>query len=145
MTEENKSADSQQQTDRPQSNDLLNNVWNYIVRHWCGELSLEVSVWFNSVLLVVIFHIAWLIFLLLISHLEYLKSIYPIPILTYMASFLALCIWLIVGLWRSASGHTVRTGRLFWACIVKYVVCVPVGLFWLFIFSKIFEVSVVFH
>lgn len=96
---------------------------NYILRHWYGEVSLGISYWINYVGLNILFTILTLI---IVEKLDF--ETYP-----YIASFsiiifwlflVVLFIWMIVGLWRSASNHTKKYNKYFWAIVVKFLIVI---------------------
>jgi hypothetical protein len=107
------------------------NCANYILRHWQGDLSLWVSYWVNGWL----FGIGYLVGLFLITN-------YPSPSITYaiglsivIALGLAMHVWQLIGLWRSARKHTERGGRTIWASLAQ----LSVILGWLGFARGIFE------
>lgn len=82
---------------------------SYIGRHWNGDLSLGVSFWVNDVLL----NIAVAIILyIIISLLESASIGVALTVLWILLLFsIALGIWQLVGIWRSAEKHKQYTGR----------------------------------
>jgi len=98
-----------------------NEKGNYFRRHWRGELSLGVSYWANGflgniLLLAAIYSLAGLAS----------RSSHDYSFVGYWAGVygiaLSVVIWQLVGIWRSADNHVVKTGRKFWAGAAKVAV-----------------------
>jgi hypothetical protein len=96
---------------------------NYIVRHWRGDLSLPVSYWINNFLATIA---ASLVF----QKLGSIVSISDAPLVfaatqTLVLVFaIAISIWQLVGVWRSAGKHRARGGRGFWAGVARFLVLI---------------------
>jgi len=89
---------------------------NYFTRHWLGKYSLTQSYWINYVVVSVLF--------------LFLLKIYPEELITstlhdlyiYIAVYcitLTVITWQIIGVWRSANNHILKTKRRIWAKTVK--------------------------
>ena len=89
---------------------------NYFTRHWQGEYSLTQSFWINFIVAGVLF-----LFLLKIYPEELITS--PIhDLYIYIAVYcitLTVITWQIIGVWRSADNHILKTKRKVWAETVK--------------------------
>jgi hypothetical protein len=94
---------------------------NYIVRHWRGDLSLSVSYWINNFL-------ATIAVSFLIQKLGSSISISDSPLIfatirtLVLVVAIAISIWQLVGVWRSAGKHRARGGGGFWAGVVRFAV-----------------------
>lgn len=100
---------------------------NFIVKHWRGDYSLGISYWvFGSLLTVVVVAIATMIGSTSDSH-DLGAESSGFIILTSYIFFIALTIWQLVGIWRSADKHHQRGGKRIWAGLAK--VMVVLGLF----------------
>jgi ATP-dependent protease ClpP protease subunit len=86
---------------------------NYVVRHWRGELSLPVSYWVNGSLLGIVL----LMLFLVIGELakEWTLRATAFVVLSMLALTIAVTVWSIVGIMRSASEHSKRGGDAGWA------------------------------
>ena len=92
--------------DEPRSN-------NYVVRHWRGELSLPVSYWVNGSLLGIVLLILFLVIAELAK--EWTLRATAFVVLSMLALTIAVTVWSIVGIMRSASEHSKRGGDAGWA------------------------------
>jgi hypothetical protein len=86
---------------------------NYVARHWRGDLSLGVSYWINGWLASVGYYTTVLLPVIALNE----ENSLPFAISGLIADGLgiALRIWQLTGLWRSAEKHTGRGGRRVWA------------------------------
>jgi ATP-dependent protease ClpP protease subunit len=95
---------------------------NYIVRHWRGELSLPVSYWINAFLATIV---ASFVFQKLVSIISISES--PLVFATtrtlVLVAAIAISIWQLVGVWRSAGKRRERGGR-FWAGVARFLVVI---------------------
>jgi len=100
---------------------------NFILKHWRGDYSLGFSYWVIGSLLTVVVLIATNA----VGSFDRLRELGPrgsgFVILTFFGFLLALTLWQLVGIWRSASKHKQRGGKAFWAGLAK--VMVVLGLF----------------
>ena len=98
---------------------------NYFTRHWRGALSLPVSYWLNNLLAMAL---VYALGLLLAVAMEGARGAGSTGIagllLAYTAATLAIATWQMVGVWRSASHHPARGGRLIWARVAKVMVVI---------------------
>src|SRR5207245_2791931 len=94
---------------------------NYIARHWRGDLSLPVSYWINNFLATIAVSFVF-------RKLGPIISISDAPLIFATSRTLvlivaiAVSIWQLVGVWRSAGKHRARGGRGFWASVARFVV-----------------------
>jgi hypothetical protein len=97
---------------------------NYLTRHWRGELSLGVSYWVNGFLanLVAVLGVAILIPVENQIDLRIASALF----LCVFAGIIAITVWQLVGIWRSASRHVSRGGTQAWAAIAKILVLLGV-------------------
>ena len=98
----------------------------YFVRHWRGELSLPMAYWANGILANVLAYAADGAFEFMAVRYDFSPAPYAAMLVAANLVGLALTVWLFVGVWRSASRHKSRGGRVFWAWIAKSVVAVSV-------------------
>jgi len=105
--------------------------YNFIAKHWRGEYSLGVSYWLFG------FLVAIFIALLdvALGHFSDAMNLNTqkqgFMILAYYVASIAVAIWQIVGVIRSASTHASRGGKQFWAVTAQVMVCL--GAFQLFV------------
>lgn len=91
----------------------------YIQKHWRGEHSLVRSFWVNVVLIKICITV--------IQTLAIASATDPISVLKVTIPIaLAIYLWQIVGLWRSANRYTVEAGGTFWPIVVKVLVVIGV-------------------
>lgn len=86
---------------------------SYLGRHWRGQLSLPISYWVNTFLL----NVLVLLILAGLSSDEFPTGIrvqFTMVIIVVSGS-IAIYVWQIVGVWRSANHHIYRTKKSFWA------------------------------
>lgn len=95
---------------------------NYFARHWRGELSLGVSYWLNGLVLgnVLVALMLWTASGLS-GVVENLRLLGTLGLATIVVS-IAITVWGIVGIWRSAGHHVARGGKPFWAGAARLVV-----------------------
>jgi hypothetical protein len=96
---------------------------SYVVRHWRGDLSFGVIYWLNSFLA----NLAGLVALLGVGLLTAPDKHPLIFALAGSAAWLfaiAISVWFLVGVWRSARHHKARGGRGFWAATACVAVVV---------------------
>jgi hypothetical protein len=110
---------------QPTNEKTLGKSRNYFVRHWLGELSLPVSYWINNILSVL------LIYALVVPLVAFVGDGRTIGSGSIAAAFslyfiaaLAISLWQLIGVWRSATNHPSRGGKAFWAGLVKLLVIV---------------------
>lgn len=100
-------------------------MFNYIRRHWRGELSLGISYWLNSFLGNLI---AFAAIFAINSVIE--DTLKPVLILAGLivnyALLSAITIWIITGTWRSAINHKEKTGRKVWATVAQFMLILGV-------------------
>jgi len=97
--------------------------YNFIAKHWRGEYSLGVSYWlfgFLVAIFIVLLDVA-------LGHFSDAMNLNThkqgFIILVYYVATLAVSVWQIVGVIRSASAHVSRGGKRFWAGMAKVMVC----------------------
>jgi hypothetical protein len=84
---------------------------SYVVRHWRGDLSLATSYWLNMVVIGAVFRFCWVI----VARWTDATRGPPIFAIGFFIFMVALYIWQVVGVWRSAGSHVERGGKKFWA------------------------------
>jgi len=97
----------------------------YFSRHWHGELSLAKSYWVNFWLLSIVltlFLVFWMTLSINESPIFYSRS----TLIIVAAIYLVIYPWQVIGLWRSATNTTEKTGKTFWPRIVKFLVIMGV-------------------
>ena len=110
---------------------------NYFTRHWRGDLSLPISFWVNGVLLTIalalfqLFLVGWLNLIPKMPGIgRDASGVAGLLEITAVAlpnvAVIALAIWQYVGIWRSASKHVGRGGRVIWAIAAKVIAVVGV-------------------
>ena len=94
---------------------------SYIKKHWRGELSLAVSFWINVALINIGIRLfeAWLTEA---NPIENPVSASQITITYLFVALVLIYPWQIIGLWRSANNHTVKTTKSIWPDVVKVFV-----------------------
>lgn len=110
----------------PTSTALPTNKWNnYIARHWRGELSLPISYWINSFL----GNIAIALGVYAIINWADLKDNF-LPEIGLLASILiwtttiVICLWMWVGVWRSATVYRHNHINSSWGGVAKFMVII---------------------
>jgi hypothetical protein len=94
----------------------------YLARHWRGELPLVNSYWVNLVLLASVAPAVLLqVFSLVAGERLPLRAVATVFVL-YVLAALALWLWGVVGVWRSAGQHVARGGLASWALVAKVAV-----------------------
>ena len=97
----------------------------YFSRHWHGELSLAKSYWINfwffSIVLT-LFLVFWMTLSINESPIFYSRS----TLIIVATIYLIIYPWQVIGLWRSATNTTEKTGKTFWPRIVKFLVIMGV-------------------
>jgi hypothetical protein len=111
---------------KPASNtDNRNSRSGFILAHWRGEFSLGASYWINGALLNVCFAV---LFVILGDGVK--NNVGSAPWLLGLSAAIVFCpivlVWQSVGIWRSASKHQTRTGRLLWARVAKFFVIIGI-------------------
>jgi hypothetical protein len=99
---------------------------NYFVRHWRGDLSLPVSYWINGFLVSLAAYIVVFGFTVLIESAK-LQAGAPIALALTCSLIVVLVLsaWQLVGIWRSASRHSVK-GKRFWPGAAKAMVIITI-------------------
>jgi hypothetical protein len=96
-------------------------VTEYIKTHWRGELSLGRSYWVNGFLLGVALNIGAAVLEEPLSRLSVEDGV--IVALAVAPIIVAVAVWQLVGIWRSASNASIKTGRAFWPTAAKIATC----------------------
>jgi hypothetical protein len=97
---------------------------NYILRHWRGELSLPVSYWINNFLGNIAL-VAGVYFIgLFIDGTSAVAALFAVS--AYIVLMGTICLWQIVGTWRSAVAHPGRGGSRFWAGAAQVMIVIAV-------------------
>ena len=94
----------------------------YVRTHWRGEQSLARSYWINNLLFSMLIIISFKFAEDPISKLN-AKTILTI-LFVYVVCLAIITVWQIVGIWRSATNHSIKTGRWFWARAAKVMVVI---------------------
>ncbi len=97
----------------------------YFFRHWHGELSLAKSYWINFWLLSIALTfvlVFWMAFSINNDPVFYSRT----ALLIVAVIYLIIYPWQIIGLWRSATNTTQKTGKTFWPRVVKFLVIMGV-------------------
>lgn len=95
---------------------------NYFMRHWRGELTLPVSYWVNGTLLAGIGMFIILMLVNMMGSSGYSLRVIAMVSLAVMSLAVAVTIWSLVGIWRSANLHVSRGGASGWASTAKVMV-----------------------
>jgi hypothetical protein len=96
----------------------------YFIQHWRGEHSLVRSFWINSVAINIIFQLFAAFYLdKIITNVSY-NEWYIFALLSILS--LAVIIWQVVGLWRSANNHIRNTQQKFGTVIARGVMILGV-------------------
>jgi hypothetical protein len=96
---------------------------NYILRHWRGDLSLGVAYWVNNFLAGIALSAVIRQVVRSISF-SYAPLIFAIAVTLCWVGPIAISIWQMVGVWRSAGKHKARGGRGFWAGAARFAVVI---------------------
>lgn len=99
---------------------------SYIGRHWRGHLSLPRSYWLNGFVVNAVLSVLGLGILALERSGQSLRAI-AIGFVVWGMLFLALRIWTLVGIWRSAGRHGARGGSSAWGAIARIMVVLGIG------------------
>lgn len=95
---------------------------SYMRKHWDGELSLPVSYWVNSLLLASLSPLIVLAAVAALAEAKLsLRAIAAVGVAQTVTP-IALWLWGIVGVWRSADNHAARGGTPVWASLAKVAV-----------------------
>jgi hypothetical protein len=95
--------------------------FNYIARHWRGDLSLPVSYWINDFVATIAVSVFFRNVRTFIS-LSDGPVVYAATITLISLVVIAVSVWQFVGIWRSAGKHRARGGRRFWAWAARFAV-----------------------
>ncbi|HVY58694.1 MAG TPA: GYF domain-containing protein [Xanthobacteraceae bacterium] len=98
---------------------------NYLTRHWRGELSLPVAFWVNGFACNFVLSVAAAFFTIYIETAG-LSAALAASVVVFTVAQVAVWVWQIVGMWRSAARHRERGGRAFWAGLAQVVVVLGV-------------------
>ena len=117
VTEDSKVTDSIQEPGQTRTREP-----NFLVKHWRGDYSLGFSYWvIGSLLTVIVVAITTAI-----GSSSGLRELGPrasgTAILVFYGFVVALTLWQLVGIWRSADKHSQRGGKAFWAGLAKVMV-----------------------
>jgi uncharacterized membrane protein YhaH (DUF805 family) len=93
---------------------IIPSPMTYIARHWRGEFSLPISYWVNYCLFNAVM---WLISVSVPFLVDIAKNpvIFAVTVSVGWSLAIAIGLWQLVGVWRSAGKHKGRGGRGFWA------------------------------
>jgi hypothetical protein len=94
---------------------------NYVVRHWRGDLSLPVSYWINNLVATIAVSILFRKVASVIG-LSDDPLIFAATITLISLVVIAVSIWQLVGIWRSAGKHRARGGTRFWVWAARFAV-----------------------
>jgi hypothetical protein len=97
---------------------------NCLVRHWRGELSLPMAYWVSGILVGVLGRINAGAVEFVVARNDVSASMYALMLAGAVLLDIAMTAWLMVGIWRSASSHKSRGGRVFWAWVAKSIVII---------------------
>jgi hypothetical protein len=96
---------------------------SYVARHWRGELSLPKSYWLNGLVIGLVCRI---VFTGLLTGIAFAAASMPWLVLVFIlvvALNIAIVVWIIVGIWRSAGRYT---GPRIWGILARVVVAIGV-------------------
>ena len=97
---------------------------NYLVRHWRGELTLPMAYWVSGIASNFVSRFISGVSDFVITHNDLSAVQYAfVSAVPVLADFVIIP-WMLVGVWRSASRHKTRGGRVFWAWLAKSIVIV---------------------
>jgi hypothetical protein len=94
----------------------------YFVRHWRGELSLAMAYWASGILANLVTRSTGGAVDLIAERNDFSPAPYAAMSIADALFGLVLTVWLFVGIWRSASRHKSRGGRVVWAWVAKSLV-----------------------
>jgi hypothetical protein len=92
---------------------------SYFSRHWRGELSLAQSYWLNGVLVGFVFRALFIAGVALLGAFVKDHSLLVPSFILLTLVPVAVCIWQVVGIWRSADNYSEGGGRSMWANLAK--------------------------
>jgi hypothetical protein len=95
---------------------------NYFVRHWNGDLSLSISYWVNLVLVVGLGAGGLVLPFTFFEEAVDDLRVASFGWLLFWPMVYGLCVWGIVGVWRSATNNVDRSGPSGWATLAKAMV-----------------------
>ncbi|PTQ69140.1 hypothetical protein [Pseudomonas sp. GV071] len=98
----------------------------FIAKHWRGGYSLGVAYWVFGTLLTLLSLGVALFLRAVIDQLSLSAAVLGTLNLLFYGFFVALSVWQIVGIVRSASAHVSRGGKQFWAALATVMVCVAI-------------------
>ncbi|WAH55454.1 zinc-ribbon domain-containing protein [Pseudomonas silvicola] len=98
--------------------------YNFVAKHWHGEYSLAVSYWLFGCLVSVVSALLSAAFGNFNDALDLGTEQQGAMIVIFYIAVMALSVWQIVGVIRSASAHVSRGGKQFWAVAAKVMVCI---------------------
>jgi len=98
------------------------NGLKFVARHWRGELSLGVSYWICGSLIGALVGGGIAVLVASIDHSDIPLREYAFAAILLSLFSLAVWIWSVVGIWRSASKHASRGGKPVWAGLAKFSV-----------------------
>ncbi|WP_410480826.1 zinc-ribbon domain-containing protein [Pseudomonas plecoglossicida] len=104
--------------------------YNFIAKHWRGEYSLGIAYWLFGFLIAIFIAVLSFVVGELGNSPNLGGRAYGFLILIYYAVVIVVSVWQIVGVIRSASAHSSRGGKQFWAAVAMLMVCL--GAFRLF-------------
>jgi hypothetical protein len=96
-------------------------VTEYIKAHWRGDLSLARSYWVNGFLLGLGLQVGAILLQGPLSRQSVSDG--AALALTLIALIAAVAVWQLVGIWRSASNASLKTGHSFWPRVAKVLIC----------------------
>jgi uncharacterized membrane protein YhhN len=104
-----------------QASQLTTTNASYFARHWRGDLSLPKSYWINGVVIGVVCRIVFTALLTALvigaSSMPWLALVFVLVVLANVA----VVVWQMVGIWRSAGNYT---GPKVWAILARIAVVV---------------------
>lgn len=119
VTENSEATDSIQESGRTRTNEP-----NFIVKHWRGDYSLGFSYWVIGSFLTVIGVAITKASGSSSGVRELGARASGTAILVFYGFAVALTLWQLVGIWRSADKHSKRGGKAFWAGLAKVMVVI---------------------
>ncbi|MCZ8325777.1 MAG: hypothetical protein O9283_10995 [Sphingomonadaceae bacterium] len=97
---------------------------NYIKDHWLGNLPLPLSYWINGSLISGVSAALIVAFASEVENSNASLQSWALAILALNFVAIAIWVWGIVGIWRSASRHEQRGGSPAWATVAKFMVVI---------------------
>lgn len=102
----------------------VHGLGGYVSRHWSGGFSLGFAYWINGALLGAVLFLV--VYLASIQVGEYAPRLGLAAVRLVLGAVilgsLAVTVWQLVGIWRSASLHVPRGGRRVWAALAQVAV-----------------------